>query len=269
MQFIEFIKNTISLYSFMAILGIIAAGIAYFLLSRERTTSVRERIFMFIYALLGVFAGGHLMFFIVGLPDWIRDYSGRILSTADFLDAFADGASGMVFYGGLFGALLAIVWFCRVHHLYTRSELNCAVTVFPLFHAFGRIGCALTGCCYGIEYHGPLAMQFEQWQIVPGRTDDLVDFTRFPVQLLEAFLNAALFIALLIFYKKTKDKYSITCVYLISYGIIRFFDEFLRGDAIRGIWGPFSTSQWLSLIVIAASVVYLILKRTKRGVSVS
>jgi hypothetical protein len=30
----------------------------------------------------------------------------------------------------------------------------------------------------------------------------------------------------------------------------RFLLEFLRGDIDRGFWGPFSTSQWLSLLVL-------------------
>lgn len=34
------------------------------------------------------------------------------------------------------------------------------------------------------------------------------------------------------------------------YSVGRFLLEFLRGDINRGFWGPFSTSQWLSLLVL-------------------
>lgn len=254
----DFIKNTISYYTFAAICAVIAAGAVYFIIGRNRPTPVSFRIYAFIYTLFGVFIGGHLLFFIVGLGSWIKEYGHDIHSTADFIDAFAQGASGMVFYGGLFGALLALFIFCRVHHLPLRGEFNNAVTVFPLFHGIARIGCALTGCCYGIEYHGFFAMTYTKEQIVAGRTDDLTDFTRFPVQLLEAALNIALFALLLAVYLRTRDKYSITRIYLAAYALIRFLDEFLRGDAVRGIWGPFSTSQWISLAVIAVLAAYYV-----------
>ena len=71
------------------------------------------------------------------------------------------------------------------------------------------------------------------------------------MQLLEAVLVLILFFILTIMLKKYDNKYSLTSIYLLLYGIIRFFNEFLRGDIIRGFLGPFSTSQWISLIIIA------------------
>ena len=32
-----------------------------------------------------------------------------------------------------------------------KKVFNVAVPAMPLFHAFGRVGCFLTGCCYGKE----------------------------------------------------------------------------------------------------------------------
>ncbi|MBQ1715424.1 MAG: prolipoprotein diacylglyceryl transferase, partial [Firmicutes bacterium] len=47
-------------------------------------------------------------------------------------------------------------------------------------------------------------------------------------------------------------------VYLLSYSILRFLLEFLRGDASRGIILGLSTSQWIS---IAVFLVILIRRR--------
>ena len=45
-------------------------------------------------------------------------------------------------------------------------------------------------------------------------------------------------------------------VYLASYAVFRFVLEFWRADDIRGIFGPFSTSQWISLAIL----LFLIIK---------
>ena len=71
------------------------------------------------------------------------------------------------------------------------------------------------------------------------------------------------FVVLLLIYLKKGDAFPVTPVYLICYSVIRFFDEFLRGDVARGIWGPFSTSQWISLVIFVVTVIYLIASRNK------
>ena len=62
---------------------------------------------------------------------------------------------------------------------------------------------------------------------------------------------------------KKEDAVSITSIYLISYSIIRFADEYLRGDVVRGLWGPFSTSQWISLAILIGTVIVLIVQKTR------
>ena len=39
-------------------------------------------------------------------------------------------------------------------------------------------------------------------------------------------------------------------MYLLMYAVLRFILEFLRGDSIRGHWMLFSTSQWISIVII-------------------
>ena len=262
-SFYNFLRYDIGFYTIAAAVGLIVAFIVYFKLARRRDLPVSQIVYTYLYAILGVFLGGHLMFFIVGLPGWIEHYRGSILTVGDFISAFGQGASGMVFYGGLLGALLMIFIFCRTHGFMLRPELNNAVVVFPLFHFFGRVGCTLTGCCYGIEYHGLFNIHYTPDYINPGLSDDIADFSRFPVQPLEALIELAVFVALLIIYLKTENRYSITCIYLTAYSIVRFLDEFLRGDNVRGLWGPLSTSQWISLAILIVTVIYLIVKKTK------
>ena len=65
----------------------------------------------------------------------------------------------------------------------------------PLFHAFGRIGCFLSGCCYGIETTFGIDLKYSP---VPGCSGVL----RFPVQLIESGCNFIIFFLLLFLFNK-------------------------------------------------------------------
>ena len=52
-------------------------------------------------------------------------------------------------------------------------------------------------------------------------------------------------------------------LYLALYAAGRFLLEFLRGDAIRGFAGPLSTSQWISLGILAVCGVLLLRSRRR------
>ena len=250
-------------YTILALLGLIAAFAVYFRLGKLRDVSWKQLASCGVFALAGLLIGSHLLFFIVGLPDWIAFYSGNIHSVADLLTAIGYGASGLVFYGGLLGAYAGVLIFCKTYKLYTYAELNHFTVIVPLFHAFGRIGCTLNGCCYGVEYHGPLSIAYTPAYINPGISDDIPDFSRFPVQPLEAVIELLIFVLLLLLYIKKRDRYSLTCIYLLIYSVVRFLDEFLRGDTARKVWGPFSTSQWISLIIFVSVMIYLIVRKVR------
>ena len=218
------------------------------------------------FAFFFMFVGAHLLFFLVNLPEFSSKYGPSIFDFQSFFTALLGAASGMVFYGGLFGAIAGVCIFCRIMKVPVRTFMNPLACVFPLMHAFGRLGCTLGGCCYGIEYHGILAIHYTSAQINPGISDNLADFPRFPVQPLEAVCELLLCVFLVLLYLKTQDRFSLVLIYLFTYGVIRFLDEFLRGDTVRGIWGPFSTSQWIALgCIIVIAAVYLLRKKGRRS----
>lgn len=52
-------------------------------------------------------------------------------------------------------------------------------------------------------------------------------------------------------------------LYLVCYGVFRFCIEFMRGDADRGGFGLFSTSQWVSLMFVPLGI-YLLARKQKK-----
>ena len=257
------VTDILTPYFICGFVGFVLSLVTVLLICHKKDIPKAHGFFLIVASTIGLFIGGHLLFFIVGLPTFIKDVMPDIHSFDQFLAAFGANASGLVFYGSLLGALLALYIFCKANHFPLRQYLNLGVLIYPLAHACGRVGCALTGCCYGIEYHGPLAITYSISQITPGASDDLADFSRFPIQPLEAVCELIIFFVLLYFYMKKGDEFSVTTTYLLIYPVVRFFDEFLRGDRIRGLWGPFSTSQWISLAILAVTIIYLIVKKKK------
>lgn len=208
---------------------------------------------------IGVLFGGKILYFLTRLPE-VLDMIERADTKEKIWDAYIFGFSGLVFYGGLLGGLLMTVLLCKLFKMNTLEFLDYMSPAIPLFHAFGRVGCFFTGCCYGISCkHGFTMTQ----SLLPSGNG----VPRFPVQLLEGAINVVLFIILFIIRKKPAKNMrrgDIIFTYLLSYSICRFILEYFRGDALRGLWFSLSTSQWIGVILIIVTLVHVILFRKKQ-----
>ena len=57
---------------------------------------------------------------------------------------------------------------------------------------------------------------------------------------------------------KYKNRGTASGIYLLLYGVGRFIIEFFRGDDERGSVGVLSTSQFISLFMVAFAVGYIL-----------
>lgn len=218
----------------------------------------------FAYAFLGIGVGAKAFYFFSMLPRIIVKFDSFLtICRISPLTALNFAFGGLVFYGGIVGAYLGIYIYCRQYKINHSEILHAMIPFAPFIHCFGRIGCFMAGCCYGIEYDGPLSVRFPESELVP----DLSYVNRFPVQLLEATLDLVIFAILIYLGKKISDGYIMLAYYGIMYAIVRFFDEFLRGDSIRGVYGFLSTSQIIS-IIIAIGMCVVLYKRKKIASSI-
>ena len=199
---------------------------------------------LFVLCGLTCFCGSKLLYFIVLC---FMEEAGW----GDIHRLFMPG--GYVFYGGLLGALFGVWLFAKVTKSLRLDELlQMVAPALPLFHGFGRIGCALAGCCYGVTLSSGI--------VFPNG----YELYRVPTQLMEAFFEFALFLALL-FWEKRKKQVDLLKTYLLSYAVFRFFLENYRADIYRGEWFGLSTSQWISLLVIIYyAVAYVRRYRSKK-----
>ena len=228
-------------YGVCAGIGLIAAVILFLFRKRSVGLDINKTKQMMIAAVIGLVIGSRLVFVLTMIPNIIADFSWQRLFGVILM-------GGFVFYGGLLGAILGIYIYCKCKKLDMQPIFNAITPCFPLFHCFGRIGCFMAGCCYGIPGSFGVPMAFDP------------NTVRCPVQLVEAICCFVIFIVLIVVEKK-KEGAPLLAVYLLSYAVVRFLLEFLRGDTVRGIWGFLSTSQWISLAIAAAVIITAVRKK--------
>lgn len=169
---------------------------------------------------------------------------------------------GLVFQGGLIGALPVAYWFVRRYKLPFFKTADVFTPPLALGHALGRIGCFLAGCCYGrqCDPHFPLRMIF------PANPDTVAPagIPLYPTQLAEA-VGELLIFGFLFWYRKRKPfDGAVFVIYITVYSVLRSAVEVFRGDTIRGyVIEPYlSIAQFISLLtIIAGSFLWTYLKK--------
>jgi phosphatidylglycerol:prolipoprotein diacylglycerol transferase len=112
--------------------------------------------------------------------------------------------------------------------------------VVPLGIMFGRVGCFFHGCCQGREF-------------------DLLGLTRWPASMTEFLFNFfALIVALCLSKFKILPNQHFN-LYLIFYGVFRFFHEFLR-DTPK-VFFEFSGYQFVSLLLVIVGIVGFVIRK--------
>ena len=246
---------TIPTYMLSFIAGLALSVLFAMRLAKKDGKDRYDVLYAAIYMVIGIGIGAKLFFFLSRVPNIIRNFDiYKALWKLNKLEALNYLFGGLVFYGGLIGALLGIIIYCRQYKVELEPLIRIIAPFIPFAHAFGRIGCFLGGCCYGIAYDGPLACHFDYNPLSP----HLNEAPRFPVQLLEALLNFICSGVLYILYKKTRlSGRKLVAIYLIYYTIARFFLEYLRGDIERGHVGLLSTSQIISIVLLPVALIML------------
>lgn len=257
---IQFFNRTISIYMIVSLIGVLVCLWTAVWLAKNNGMDEIETLFMSLFAFGAVVIGGALMYGITQFDSMVLFFKNlftlRFASFDDFLTQAQTVFGGSVFYGGLIGAIVTIKLYCKKKKL-GSGYLDIAAICFPLFHFFGRIGCFLGGCCYGIESKFGVVYHYS---LAPGANG----VSRFPVQLIEAVFNLGLALTFYFMFRKKKLQGKLIHVYFYAYPIFRFADEFLRADAYRGfLWG-LSTSQWISVFLLIANTVTLLWEHGKR-----
>ena len=163
------------------------------------------------------------------------------------------GISGMSYHGGLIGATFAAWFYFNKAKLNWWSGVDLFVPVIPLGYTFGRLGNFINGELFGRVTTSAVGMYFP---MAPAGQ------LRHPSQLYEAFFEGIFLFVILWSIRKIKiPNGAMLALYLIGYGIVRFFIEYFREpDAHLGfVLFSFSMGQILCLLMIAAGMLLYVL----------
>lgn len=199
------------------------------------------------------------LFFGIFLTSWIGAkifFLGFSSPNKVFEYLYADSfwlGGGFVFYGGLIFALtFYFIWSLWLKK-FPFNESKFLAPGLVIGHGIGRVGCFLTGCCFGSQCDLPWAVHMHgKWV--------------HPVQLYEALGLFILGYFALKWANSKKDNFFVVTRYLLIYSTLRFLIEFFRGDVIRGVyWFELSTSQVISLVLFIGTLASIYLSKTKRS----
>jgi phosphatidylglycerol:prolipoprotein diacylglycerol transferase len=148
---------------------------------------------------------------------------------------------GLIFYGGLFAAVLTAIVFMRRRGIPVWLGGDLVAPQVALGYAVTRVGCFLNGCCFGKATSLPWGVEFPPGcgagqyiaklsfaAFFSGQAD--VAIRLHPVQLYAAAANLVIFAVLLIAWRRRRFDGQIFWGYLILYAVYRFAIEFVRGD---------------------------------------
>ncbi len=258
-------------YGVMIMLGFLAAIAVSYMRARVYKLDPNVIIDMGIIAMVGGIVGARLFHV---FEYWSEAYARDPATGAErtfgeaIWQAFQIQQGGLVFYGGLIVAAAAILIYLKVRKLPILFYMDIGAMAVPLGLAFGRIGCFLNGCCWGIEASaGSLfAVYYES-----AKTYQDVEFVAgtplIASQLVASLAAFTLFVLLTVYYQFVARKRGETLAMLfILYGINRFFNQMLRGDVPAYGDGDllFTSSQWIALATVVLGLVAWFWLRYKR-----
>jgi len=151
---------------------------------------------------------------------WKDEFADQPLS-----EIFMIQHGGLVYYGGLIGAILATYIYLRWKKMPLWKTADVLAPSIALGNVFGRIGCLLNGCCYGRACSLPWAIRFPADNPLHPPTTPV-----HPTEIYDALDNYLLYLLLAWLFRHKKFDGQVFATYLIGYAVTRTIMECFRGD---------------------------------------
>jgi phosphatidylglycerol:prolipoprotein diacylglycerol transferase len=174
---------------------------------------------------------------------------------ADPLEFFRVWHGGMSVMGGFLGAVIAGVIFLRKRHVDVWAYADTAIFGLPVGLFIGRIGCFLIHDHPGTLSDFALAVQYPEG----ARHDHGLYLS------LNGLILAVVF---LIMFKKKVQTGAYIVVFLIWYGLVRFYLDFYRatdGDIVDTRYLGLTPAQYFSLAMVGAGIWLYFKKLSKKN----
>ena len=213
-----------------------------------------------------LFAGGLIgarLFFCI-------QYWGTVIKSP--LEIFMYWKGGIVYYGGIFGGVLAFLIYRKYRNLPLRPYLDALAPSIAVGTLFGRLGCFLNGCCYGdpcgvprlgVRFPGgtPVWLAHRARRLIPA--DAPFSLPVHPTQLYSAAGGLVLLALLSAYYPLRRRDGEVVGLLMIAYPVTRFLVETMRDDESSLFLGM-TASQVCSLLLLAFTLVFWLVLPNRR-----
>lgn len=240
-ELISFGPIHIYFFGVMIALGIIAGSIFAIKQAEKRGINEDTMLNLIMIVVVSGVIGARLFYILFYNPSYYFSNPSEIIKIDE---------GGLSIHGGIFAAILAGYIYSRKSKISFLKLADITVMALPLAQGIGRVGCDVFGkpmtnlMPWAINYNGQALH---------------------PAQVYEFILDYILFVILWKRSYKKRFEGELFIIYLIAFPIIRGIVEFFRINPV--VWGPFSISHILSLILIViALIVYKVLLGRNRDI---
>jgi phosphatidylglycerol:prolipoprotein diacylglycerol transferase len=222
---------TMNSFGVMMALAFIVAGIVAHWQFKKRGVKADFIYPLLIAAVIGGLLGAKIHYLILHPDEWP--------------DNMISG-SGLVWFGGLFGAILAVVLVTWVSKQRLAAIMDAGALATAIGYAFGRMGCFLRGDDYGVPTDLPWGMSFPKG--LPPTTVHV-----HPTQLYE--IGGTLVIFAILFWivsPRMKREGPLMFAYAVLAGIERFLVEFVRTN--KPVALGLTSQQWIAVAMVIVGI---------------
>jgi len=244
-------------YSLMYLVAflVVYAILSYRIKKKEANLSLDDLVDFLFYAFWGMIIGARLGYVLFYNFTFFLHHPLNIISPYDFSSGRFTGISGMSYHGGLIGIILASWYFSRQKKINFWKLSDFVIPAVPAGYFFGRIGNFLNGELFGRITESHWGMFFSAGG----------NFLRHPSQIYEAFFEGIVLFVFLFFLRNRKELGGhFLEIYILGYGIFRFFIEFFRQpDSQIGFVLGLTLCQILSLAMILSAFLIFIFRKKR------
>ena len=238
-------------YSIMILLGLFIGGSLIIKEAKKFKITEDYMVNIILYAVIFGVIGARLYYVIF---NW-KYYGSHII------DIFKVWEGGLAIHGGMIFGLLAIIAYTKKYRVNTTRLLDIAVVGLIIGQAIGRWGNFFNGEAYGSATTLEFLTSLHLPKFIINGMNIYGTYYQ-PTFLYESLWCFIGFIVLSIFRRRKYVKIGQpTALYLIWYGVGRFFIESLRADSL--MIGNLKMAQLVSIIFVVIGIIIFI--KTARG----
>lgn len=159
---------------------------------------------------------------------------------------------GMTVLGAMISGITYLLWYFHKKKIPLFPILDIGISYVPIIHSISRIGCFLSGCCFGTTTNILWAISYSNPEVAAP-----LNISIHPTQIYSSIIFFLIFLILRYASKSLTKSGQITFLYFILASTERIIIDFFRGDRSFIISNTFWATKFLSFHQIIALLIII------------